>query len=184
MAVILQVRRDTTANIAAANPPYPAAGELWMDTNKNALYIGAGSGLPIPVTGGVPISPNGASAFYTWMETAVTLSSGGSVMFTLPFPGGYYSGTLVGLCVRVNTAITASGGATSFAVGTAAGGNQFANGLVFTLGTSAGNGCSPLDYYGQNLYMSSMLSGTPTGAFTAGVVRASGLILLMSPPTS
>lgn len=40
MSVVVQHRRDTTANVEANTP---AAGELWMDTTKNEMGIGNGT---------------------------------------------------------------------------------------------------------------------------------------------
>jgi hypothetical protein len=40
MSIVVQHRRDTTANVEANTP---AAGELWMDTTKNELSLGNGA---------------------------------------------------------------------------------------------------------------------------------------------
>jgi hypothetical protein len=157
-----------------------APGELLVDTTNNRILVQDGAtagGWPVAKLGeAVAPSPNGATAQRTWIEQDVTLS-GASVTFTLSLPS--YSCILYGIACRVTTAI---GGATSFEIGSTAGGSQFASGIGVAVGSMA-NGNGPVGYYGsgQTLYI------TPVGGaanFSAGAVRLSALIETVYPPAS
>ena len=62
MATRIQIRRDTTANWASANPTL-AEGELGLDTDSGEYKLGDGStawdSLPVHINGESQISLNG-----------------------------------------------------------------------------------------------------------------------------
>lgn len=177
MSVQVKRRRDTAANIATFTP---AQGEIIADTTNNRMILGDGAtagGWAAAKLSEVPCAPSAHGATATFLEVEMTPTlSGTSVVFTIPLPS--HSCVLFGISARVTTAIS---GATSFEIGTTAGGFDIANGVGVTLGSTS-NGAGPVGYYGGgNLYI------TPVGGaanFSAGAVRLVATILTMLPPTS
>ncbi|HXW72385.1 MAG TPA: hypothetical protein VEK34_13240 [Methylocella sp.] len=189
MSVQVQLRRDTATNIV--NAPTGAQGELWVDTTNWRVIVNDNAttgGHPAAKLSEVPVGPssNGATASFAWVEQAVTLS-GSSTTFTLSgMPS--YSAILMGISCRVTTAITGTGGISGFGIDYATGGSGYnlSNNIGLTTGTTA-NGASLPNYVGNStsLNINAMTSsGHLGGAFAAGVVRVSALVMTILPPTS
>jgi len=187
MADQVQIRRNTTAGLGtfAAAP-----GELVADTTKNALYLGNGSTQPgVPV--GIPMSPDGAMAYYAWVEGTVTLTAAAYTSITLPtLPGSAYQAIISAIACRV-ISVAVGSGATSFGIGMTYAGEanppspdltHFGGSIPLTASqTNEGIG-SPVSYYQGT---TSFYVNATSGIFVAGsVIRISALALIVTPPTS
>lgn len=181
MAVELQLRRDTAANIGTNAP---LQGELWMDTTNNRLLLGTGLSSPSPsvVPVGIPSSPSGAVAQYVWIEQSVTLTASTTVTFTITLPTRYYAGSVFALASRIETTIGGSG-VTGYEIGNSSSAADWGSVSGLTAGQAGGGNGTPRGLYsGGPTFNISPVGGTTFAA--GGVIKIAALVLLVVPPTS
>lgn len=176
MSVIVQLRRDTAANIAAATP---AQGEVWVNTTANRLVVGDGTtpgGIPVAKLSEVSgaVGPNGSALSLALVEITVPGLSGTSVTVSAAIPAG---AIVVACAARVITTIT---GASSFSLGYTGSTSAFGSGIGTGVGTTAEGAIVPAPFASAtNVILTS--SG---GSFSGGAVRLSVQYLSVTPPTS
>jgi len=177
MAIQVQIRRGTAAQLAAFTP---ADGELVADTTNRRLFLGDGATEGgIEVGAGLPASAYGATAQWMRYEGEVTLS-GATTEIVLAQDCVLYAVSL-----RVTEAVT---GATSITVNDATSGNgHWGSGIGVSAGSTSASMAAPGGYYAGSESWSTHLSLAAVGgaaSFSAGKVRYSILALVITPPTS
>jgi hypothetical protein len=196
MSVQVKRRRDTATNVAAFTG---AQGELIVDTTNNRLRVMDGS-----TSGGWPPGGTSPATIVEEMDGS-NVRHGGNIQFgclsqllsgltglsaatTIQIPN---TAIVVGVSVRVTTAITGAG---SFRVdatissGGGAGGTsgQFGAGLGVTAGTTNAGVIGPTAWYAASTITlrGYDVTNTTPAAFTAGAVRVQINYMLCTPPTS
>lgn len=180
MAIQVQLRRDTLANVLAN---HGAQGELFVTTDTNEVYLQDGS-----TAGGWPAARRQAP-FGSFAQMAIAESSGaggetittGGTTFTstLQLPAGYK--WILGAGWLVKTTITGPTGTFNF--GLVGSPTLFASAQSpsLTAGSTVIYGQSQLCYDASPI---SLLLTSNTGNFLAGAVRFAVHYVLLSPPTS
>jgi len=184
MSVQVKRRRDTAANVAAYTG---AQGELIVDTTNNRVTVHDGltaggfaaAKLSEVLTGTTALTPiaqgaNGAAIKFQVIEQTVDLTSGTSVNAGTPIPANCI---LYGVGCHVTTAVT---GAPSYNIGVSGNATLFGGALGVALGSTNYGMIGPAPYYAAT----NILIASTGAAFTAGQVRLSIHVMLISPPTS
>lgn len=124
------------------------------------------------------VGANGQATSLASASALVATTSGATVTATGLIPAGCF---LVGVCVRVTTAIT---GATSFDVGDGSDADRWGNNIAVAAGTTTTIADYTAAGYGQFTTANDVVLTATGSDFTAGAVRITAYYLSLVAPTS
>ena len=199
MSVQVQLRRDTAANISGVAG---APGELWVDTSSFRLRVNDGvtnsgwcplGSSPATVveavdTTGTSPERHGGTIQFACQEQLLSGLSGATAATTIQIPN---TAIVLGVSVRVITAITGAGSfridatiAPNGGPGTANG--QFGKQLSVAAGSTNAGVIGPTAWYAAStITLTGRDSGDTTNVnFTGGAVRVQINYIMINPPNS